>query len=100
MDASRRLLVAVSPADSALLAALVLLAVLLAVAVIVPALIRRRGGLSSPAERATYQTLHAASQAARHLREGLTPGRPDAPPGTFARCSGSPRSLCVMQAAH
>lgn len=35
--------------------------------------LRRRGRLSSAEAQATYQALHAASEAARHLRDGLTP---------------------------
>ncbi len=35
--------------------------------------IRRRGRFSSPESVATYRALHAASEAARHLRDGLTP---------------------------
>ena len=52
---------------------LVVLVVLAAVAVLIPTAIRLRGALSSPADKATYRTLHAAAEAARHLREGLTP---------------------------
>ncbi|MBW3084904.1 Sensor histidine kinase BtsS [Austwickia sp. TVS 96-490-7B] len=40
---------------------------------LISASIRRRGRLSSPEARATYQALHVASEAARHLRSGLTP---------------------------
>lgn len=35
--------------------------------------LRRRGRLSSPEARATYQALYVTSEAARHLRDGLTP---------------------------
>ncbi|GAB2692770.1 sensor histidine kinase [Thalassiella azotivora] len=35
--------------------------------------VRRRGDLGSPVDRATFTTLHTASLAAPHLREGLTP---------------------------
>lgn len=35
--------------------------------------VRRRGAMTSPATAATYQALHTASLAARHLRNGLTP---------------------------
>ncbi|WP_205413093.1 histidine kinase [Austwickia chelonae] len=35
--------------------------------------LRHRGRLSSPEAQATYQALHVASEAARHLRDGLTP---------------------------
>lgn len=35
--------------------------------------LRVRGRLGSPESTATYRTLHAASTAARHLRDGLTP---------------------------
>ncbi len=41
-------------------------------AVVVRAILRRRD-LGTPAERATFTTLHTASLAAPHLREGLTP---------------------------
>jgi len=34
---------------------------------------RRRRSLGAPADRATYSTLHTASQAAPYLREGITP---------------------------
>lgn len=50
----------------------VALIALVVVAVLIPVIIRRRGRLTSPVDQATYRTLHAASQAARHLREGLT----------------------------
>jgi two-component system LytT family sensor kinase len=36
-------------------------------------IILRRYDLGTPADRATFATLHTASQAAPHLREGLTP---------------------------
>lgn len=36
-------------------------------------MILRRQDLGSPADRATFATLHTATQAAPHLREGLTP---------------------------
>src|SRR3954451_6754921 len=51
------------------------LAVLLvaATAVFVVRSILRRRDLGTPAERATFTTLHTASLAAPHLREGLTP---------------------------
>jgi two-component system, LytTR family, sensor kinase len=54
----------------------VLAAATLLVAVAGFALVRmllRRQDLGSPADRATFATLHTASQAAPHLREGLTP---------------------------
>src|SRR3954452_9461614 len=41
-------------------------------ALIVRTILRRRD-LGTPAERATFTTLHTASLAAPHLREGLTP---------------------------
>src|SRR3954449_6854038 len=41
-------------------------------ALIVRTILRRRD-LGTPAERATFATLHTASLAAPHLREGLTP---------------------------
>ncbi len=55
--------------DQAILAGLViaLLALLLGVAAL-----RRRTDLGTPADRATFTTLHTASLAAPHLREGLT----------------------------
>ncbi|HEX6446056.1 MAG TPA: histidine kinase [Streptosporangiales bacterium] len=47
--------------------------VIIAIAVIVRRMVvRSRRTFGSPAERATYQTLHAASVAARSLRSGLT----------------------------
>lgn len=49
------------------------LAAVIVLAIVSTALIRRRGRLSSPENAATYRTLHAAAQAARHLRDGLTP---------------------------
>ena len=49
------------------------LALVVVFAVTSTALIRRRGRLSSPESAATYRTLHAATEAARHLRDGLTP---------------------------
>lgn len=36
-------------------------------------LLRARSRIASPESTATYRTLHAASTAARHLRDGLTP---------------------------
>ena len=63
-------------------------------ALTVRAILRRRD-LGTPAERATFTTLHTASQAAPHLREGLTPhgraprGAPPACPARRAR--GGPR---------
>src|SRR3954470_6250752 len=41
-------------------------------ALVVRGILRRRD-LGTPADRATFATLHRASQAAPHLREGLTP---------------------------
>src|SRR5947209_17953348 len=41
-------------------------------ALVVRGILRRRD-LGTPAERATFTTLHTASLAAPHLREGLTP---------------------------
>lgn len=52
---------------------ILMLAIAIALAAVITVVIRRRGRLSSPESRATYQTLHAASEAARHLRDGLTP---------------------------
>ncbi len=49
------------------------LVTVIVLAIISTALIRRRGRLSSPESAATYRTLHAAAEAARHLRDGLTP---------------------------
>jgi two-component system LytT family sensor kinase len=43
-----------------------------AVAVLAAYLVRRRRYLGTPADRATFETLHAASLAAPSLREGLT----------------------------
>ena len=60
---------AVTLTQSLLLAALVL-AVALALAV---RAVRRRTDLGTPTDRATFATLHTASLAAPHLREGLTP---------------------------
>src|SRR4051794_29972196 len=52
--------------------ALALLVVAGTAALTVRAILRRRD-LGTPAERATFTTLHTASLAAPHLREGLTP---------------------------
>ncbi len=49
------------------------LVTIVVLAIITTALIRRRGRFSSPESVATYRTLHAATEAARHLRDGLTP---------------------------
>lgn len=57
--------------DSVTLLAFVV--ILLGAGAALMALISRRGQLSSPEASATYRTLHAASEAARHLRDGLTP---------------------------
>ena len=54
------------------LVAVVLLVLAPAVVLVVRA-VRRRTGLGTPADRATFATLHTASLAAPHLREGLTP---------------------------
>jgi two-component system LytT family sensor kinase len=43
-------------------------------AVLVARGLRHRGDLGTSADRATFTTLHTASLAAPHLREGLTPG--------------------------
>jgi two-component system LytT family sensor kinase len=59
----------VSPTQ-AVLAGLVLAAVAVAVTVRV---LRGRADLGTPADRATFATLHTASLAAPHLRDGLTP---------------------------
>ena len=54
--------------------AMVVGAVLLAAGVFVAVrVLRRRTDLGTPVDRATFATLHAASLAAPHLREGLTP---------------------------
>jgi two-component system LytT family sensor kinase len=55
---------------TALVIAVVLLA---AVVVVVVRVLERRQDLGTPADRATFATLHTAAQAAPHLREGLTP---------------------------
>jgi two-component system LytT family sensor kinase len=44
-----------------------------AIAVIITYGLRHRGRLSSPEARATYEALHVAAEAGRHLRDGLTP---------------------------
>jgi two-component system LytT family sensor kinase len=52
--------------------ALAVLLVTATAALVVRSILRRRD-LGTPAERATFTTLHTASLAAPHLREGLTP---------------------------
>lgn len=55
-------------------AALVMATVVVAVlALVIVRVILRTTDLGTPADRATFATLHTASQAAPHLREGLTP---------------------------
>ncbi len=61
-----------SPAPRGLLTVGILIAFLVIVGLASTWWIRRRGRFGSPANQATYLTLHAASQAARHLRDGLT----------------------------
>jgi two-component system LytT family sensor kinase len=51
---------------------IVLGAVVLATVLVLWRTLRRERGLGSDRDRATYSTLHTASQAAYHLREGLT----------------------------
>ncbi len=54
--------------------ALILTGMLLGLAVLVAARgMERHRDLGTPADRATFATLHTASQAAPHLRDGLTP---------------------------
>ncbi|MFD0472274.1 hypothetical protein ACFQ0B_31230 [Nonomuraea thailandensis] len=45
---------------------------------------------TSPAERATFETLHTASLAGPPLRAASPPTAPSAPRGTCARCSARP----------
>ncbi|MFJ6027477.1 sensor histidine kinase [Pseudarthrobacter sp. NPDC092424] len=62
--------------DSPLLTAAAVAVIALAVAVVVGVglkLLRSFRELGTDAERATYHTLHAASQAGQHLRRGLNP---------------------------
>jgi len=59
-------------APSSVLIAVIVVVVMLLVARGVLRLLRRRRFVSD-VDRATYETLHAASLAARHLRSGLTP---------------------------
>lgn len=44
-----------------------------AIGIVITYGLRYRGRLSSPEARATYQALHVAAEAGRHLRDGLTP---------------------------
>ena len=52
---------------------LALVAAIAAVLTLFTVLLRTRGRIASPESTATYRTLHAASTAALHLRNGLTP---------------------------
>ncbi|WP_312719764.1 histidine kinase [Mobilicoccus sp.] len=52
---------------------LALIAAVAAVLTLVAVVLRLRGRIASPESTATYRTLHAASTAALHLRNGLTP---------------------------
>ncbi|WP_284305798.1 histidine kinase [Mobilicoccus caccae] len=52
---------------------MVLVAAAALLLVIVATVLRVRSRIASPEGTATYRTLHAASTAARHLRDGLTP---------------------------
>lgn len=52
---------------------LALIAAVAAVLTLCAVLLRARGRIASPESTATYRTLHAASTAALHLRNGLTP---------------------------
>ncbi|MDO5627663.1 MAG: histidine kinase [Mobilicoccus sp.] len=67
-----------SPASAPLTDDPVVLGVLLTVAMVLVLVLiwtglRSRARIASPENTATYRTLHAASTAARHLRDGLTP---------------------------
>jgi two-component system LytT family sensor kinase len=59
----------VGPGTALVIAVLLLAAVVLVVA----RALDRRQDLGTPADRATFATLHTAAQAAPHLRQGLTP---------------------------
>ncbi|MFM9275958.1 sensor histidine kinase, partial [Pseudarthrobacter sp. NKDBFgelt] len=62
--------------DSPLLTAAAVAVIAMAIAVVVGVglkVLRSFRDLGTDAERATYHTLHAASQAGQHLRRGLNP---------------------------